>query len=152
MRLDPSPERSPLRDNVILALGDEDAMRSLLPDATVIDLHDRCVIPGLIDAHLHAEWTALGLKNIDAEAPTLDEVLRRVEERVKITPRGAWIRGHGWNQNVWGGVFPTKADLDRVAPEHPVYLTAKSGHAAWAQLAGAEDGGRHVEHAESRRR
>ncbi len=60
------------------------------------------------------------------------EVLRRVEERAKITPKGAWIRGHGWNQNVWGGVFPTKADLDRVAPEHPVYLTAKSGHAAWA--------------------
>ncbi|HTP06641.1 MAG TPA: amidohydrolase, partial [Anaerolineae bacterium] len=82
-------------------------------------------------AHLHAEWTSLGLKNIDAEAPTLAELLRRVEERVKITPKGAWIRGHGWNQNVWGGVFPTKADLDRVAPEHPVYLSAKSAHAAW---------------------
>jgi predicted amidohydrolase YtcJ len=121
-----------IRDNKILALGTDDAMRSLLPDATAIDLHDRCVIPGLIDAHLHAEWTALGLKNVAVEAPTLDEVLRRVEERVKITPRGAWIRGHGWNQNVWGGVFPTKADLDRVAPEHPVFLTAKSGHAAWS--------------------
>ena len=47
-------------------------MRSLLPDAQVIDLHDRCVIPGLIDAHLHAEWTALGLKNIDAETATVD--------------------------------------------------------------------------------
>jgi predicted amidohydrolase YtcJ len=55
-----------------------------------------------------------------------------VAERAKITPKGAWIRGHGWNQNVWGGVFPTKADLDRVALEHPVYLTAKSGHAGWA--------------------
>jgi predicted amidohydrolase YtcJ len=125
-----------IRNNTILALGADDAMRSLLPEVEVIDLHDRCVIPGLIDAHLHAEWTSLGLKNIDAEAPTLAELLRRVEERVKITPKGAWIRGHGWNQNVWGppragGVFPTKADLDRVAPEHPVFLTAKSGHAAW---------------------
>ena len=121
-----------LRGNVILALGTDDAMRSLLPDAEIIDLRDRCVIPGLIDAHLHAEWTALGVKNIDAEAPTLDELLHHVAERVKITPAGAWIRGHGWNQNVWGGVFPTRADLDRVAPEHPVYLTAKSAHAAWA--------------------
>jgi predicted amidohydrolase YtcJ len=128
----PTARSIALRDNVILALGSDDAMRSLLPDAEVIDLHDRCVIPGLIDAHLHAEWTSLGLKNIDAEAPTLDELLRRVEGRVKITPKGAWIRGHGWNQNVWSGVFPTKADLDRVAPEHPVFLTAKSGHAAWA--------------------
>jgi hypothetical protein len=120
-----------IRDNKILALGTDDAMRSLLPGAEVIDLHDRCVIPGLIDAHLHAEWTSLGLKHIDAETPTVDEVLRRVEERAKITPKGAWIRGHGWNQNVWGG-FPAKADLDRAAPEHPVFLRAKSGHAAWA--------------------
>jgi predicted amidohydrolase YtcJ len=128
----PTARSIAIRDNKILALGTDDAMRSLLPDAEVIDLHDRCVIPGLIDAHFHAEWTALGLKNVDAEAPTLDEVLRRVEERTGITPQGNWIRGHGWNQNVWGGVFPSKVDLDRVAPEHPVYLTAKSGHAAWA--------------------
>jgi predicted amidohydrolase YtcJ len=128
----PTARSIALRDNMILALGTDDAMRSLLSNAKVIDLHDRCVIPGLIDAHLHAEWTALGLKNVDAEAPTLDELLRRVAERGKITPKGAWIRGHGWNQNVWGGQFPTKADLDRVAPEHLVFLTAKSGHAAWA--------------------
>lgn len=128
----PTARSIAIRDNQILALGTADAMRSLLPNAAVIDLHDRCVIPGLIDAHLHAEWTALGMKNVDAEAPTLDELLRRVEERTKITPPGQWIRGHGWNQNIWGGAFPAKADLDRVAPEHPVYLTAKSGHAAWA--------------------
>ena len=128
----PSVNALAIRDNRIEAVGDESFMRRLMPYAQRIDLNDRCVIPGLIDAHLHAEWTALGLKNIDAEAPTLDELLRRVEERVKITPPGEWIRGHGWNQNVWGGVFPSKADLDRVAPEHPVYLTAKSGHAAWA--------------------
>ncbi len=127
----PTARSIAIRDNKIRALGTDEALRLLLPDAEVIDLHDRCVIPGLIDAHLHAEWTSLGLKNIDAEAPTLDELLRRVEERVKITPKGVWIRGHGWNQNVWGGVFPTKADLDQVAPEHPIYLTAKSGHAAW---------------------
>jgi predicted amidohydrolase YtcJ len=127
----PTARSIAIRDNKILALGTDDAMQSLLPDAEAIDLHDRCVVPGLIDAHLHAEWTSLGLKNIDAEAPTLAELLRRVEERAKITPKGAWIRGHGWNQNVWGGVFPSKADLDRVAAEHPVFLTAKSGHAAW---------------------
>lgn len=121
-----------VRDNRILATGTDDAVRALLPDADPIDLGGRCVLPGLIDAHLHAEWTALGLKNVDAEAPTLDELLRRVEARARITPHGRWIRGHGWNQNVWGGAFPTKTDLDQVTPEHPVYLSAKSGHAAWA--------------------
>ena len=128
----PTANAIAIRDNQIVAVGDESFMLRMLPHAQKIDLHKRCVIPGLIDAHLHAEWTALGLKNVDAETPTLDEVLRRVEEFAQKTPPGQWIRGHGWNQNVWGGAFPTKADLDRVAPEHPVYLTAKSGHAAWA--------------------
>jgi predicted amidohydrolase YtcJ len=128
----PAAHAIAIRDDRIVAVGDEQFMLRLLPYAQKIDLHDRCVIPGLIDAHFHAEWTALGLKNVDAETSTVDEVLRRVEEFAQKTPRGQWIRGHGWNQNIWGGMFPTKADLDRVAPEHPVYLTAKSAHAAWA--------------------
>ena len=128
----PTAHAIAIHDNKIVALGEEQFMRRLLPYANAIDLHNRCVIPGLIDAHMHFEWTALGLKNIDAETPTLDELLQRIEERVKVTPVGHWIGGHGWNQNVWGGAFPTKHDLDRVAPEHPVFLTAKSGHAGWA--------------------
>ncbi len=125
-----------IRDNTIIAVGDNSLMQRLSSNAHMIDLGGRCVIPGLIDAHLHAEWIALGLKNIDAETPTLDELLQRVADRAAITPKNQWIRGHGWNQNVWGGAFPTKADLDRVAPEHPVYLTAKSGHAGWANSIG----------------
>jgi predicted amidohydrolase YtcJ len=128
----PTAQAVAIRDNKIIAVGDNSLVQRLSNNARMIDLHGRCVIPGLIDAHLHAEWIALGLKNIDAETPTLDELLRRVEERAATTPKNQWIRGHGWNQNVWGGAFPTKADLDRVAPEHPVYLTAKSGHAGWA--------------------
>ena len=128
----PTARAIAIRDNRILAVGDDLAMLNLLPDAATVNLKGRCVLPGLIDAHLHWEWTSLGLKNIDCETATLEELLRRVEERARITPAGQWIRGHGWNQNVWGGEFPTKHDLDRVASEHAVYLTAKSGHAGWA--------------------
>jgi len=53
-------------------------------------------------------------------------------------PEGEWIRGHGWNHNRWGGQFPTRQLLDRVAPRHPVYLTAKSGHAAWVNSCALE--------------
>ena len=116
-----------IRDNKILAVGDDVSMRNLLRvGGKAIDLRGKCVVPGLIDAHLHFEWTALGLKNVNAETPALDELLRRVEERAKNTPPGTWISGHGWNQNVWGGAFPTKADLDRVAPDHPVFLAPRA--------------------------
>ncbi len=142
----PTAHAIAIRDNQIVAVGDESFMLRMLPHAQKIDLHDRCVIPGLIDAHLHAEWTALGLKNVDAETPTLDEVLRRVEEFAQKTPQGEWIRGHGWNQNVWGGSVPDKgrsrsgcAGASRLS--HRQERTRRVG-----QFARVEDGGHHVEH------
>ncbi len=112
-----------------------EAERALPAGAERLDLGGRDVLPGLTDAHLHFEWYALGLRQVEAETGSLDEALRRVAAHVAQAPAGAWIRGYGWNQNVWGGAFPTAADLDRVAPAHPVLLRAKSGHAAWVNSA-----------------
>ena len=51
-------------------------------------------------------------------------------------PRGEWIGGRGWDQNLWQGMrFPTRASLDRAAPDHPVSLTRVDGHAIWANAA-----------------
>src|SRR5512135_437673 len=84
-----------IRGNTIVSLGPDELARMALPDAESIDLQGRCVIPGLIDAHLHWEWVSLGLKNINCETPTLAELLRRVEERVRVMPPEKWLRGHG---------------------------------------------------------
>ncbi|WP_209511383.1 amidohydrolase family protein [Sedimentibacter acidaminivorans] len=41
--------------------------------------------------------------------------------------------GRGWNQEVWDDPqFPTKEDLDKVAPNNPVALIRTCGHATWA--------------------
>ena len=89
------------------------------------------ILPGLTDAHLHLKNYALSLQKIDCETETKEECLRRVGERVKKAKSGEWILGHGWNQNVWGA-WPTAAELDALSPNNPVYLTAKSLHASWA--------------------
>lgn len=135
-----------VRDGRIVYVGDDATAREMLaPGGEAIDLRGRGVIPGLNDAHLHFSWFAIGLQSVQAETATLDEVLARVAEFARRMPPGGWITGMGWNQNVWhlttSDGFPTAADLDRVAPEHPVALSAKSGHALWAnscalQLAG----------------
>ena len=97
-----------------------------------IDLKGRIVLPGLTDAHIHLEKYALGLRKVDCETDTIQECLRRVAERRRSASTAEWVLGHGWNQNVWQDGFGTAADLDKVSPGNPVYLTAKSLHAAWA--------------------
>ncbi len=127
----PHAQALAVRDNTLVAVGSEAEARAVLPFAPTLDLGGRTVLPGLIDAHMHFEWYSLGLQAVAAETDTLAECLERVAARTHTAPAGTWITGYGWNQNLWGG-FPTAQDLDRVAPEHPVYLRAKSGHAGWA--------------------
>lgn len=118
----------------IVAVGDDDTIRALIGRQTAVDnLDGRTVIPGLIDAHIHWEGVAHSLKSVNVfEVPTKDEALRRVAERAQTAQPGEWLVGRGWTQTMWPDrAFPTAADLDRVAPHNPVYLAAKSGHAAW---------------------
>jgi predicted amidohydrolase YtcJ len=118
----------------IVAVGTDDAIRALAGPRTALDnAEGRVVIPGLTDAHIHWEGVARSLHSVDLfEVPSKEEALRRAAARARQTPPGEWIVGRGWTQAVWpGAAFPAAADLDAVAPDHPVYLTAKSGHAAW---------------------
>ena len=40
--------------------------------------------------------------------------------------------GRGWLNDEWpDSSFPTKEELDAVAPDVPVYLKRACGHAAW---------------------
>jgi predicted amidohydrolase YtcJ len=96
------------------------------------DIGGRVILPGLTDAHIHLQEYARSLQAVDCEVTTREEILHRVGERARQASAGAWVRGHGWNQNTWGGEWPTATDLDAVAPENPVYLTSKSLHASWA--------------------
>src|SRR5262249_32864035 len=111
--------------------GDADDLFAQYPGAEKQNMQGHVIVPGLTDAHLHLKHYSLSLQKIDCEVDTKEECLRLVAERVKKSQPGEWILGHGWNQNVWGH-WPHASELDAVAPNHPIYLTAKSLHASWA--------------------
>jgi predicted amidohydrolase YtcJ len=118
----------------ILAVCSDDEVRRMGGvHAELIDLHDKTVLPGFIDAHMHLISEAYRSYYIDAVAcASEDEVAALVRERAALTPVGQWILGGKWDKNLWPGQhFPTKASLDRAAPEHPVALWSKDGHLLW---------------------
>src|SRR5437667_463242 len=94
------------------------------PGEDIVDLGGRAALPGLVDAHGHLMHLARGRLTLDLRGVGSEEAAaRRVGERAARLPRGEWISGRNWDQNLWPSArFPSKATLDRVAPDHPVAL------------------------------
>ncbi len=128
----PRAQAVAIAGNRVLAVGSD--AKVLSPKGEGVNLRGRTVVPGFTDSHLHFMSYGLSLKQIDlAEVPTLEEALARVAARAQTTPAGQWLTGRGWDHSLWeGGAFPTRQYLDRIAPEHPVFLRRKCGHAGWA--------------------
>lgn len=125
-----------IQDGKIVAVGNDAEILAIGRSASSPEnLEGRTVWPGLTDAHIHLEYYAAALDYVNCETPTMQESVKRVADKARVTPPGRWIRGHGWNQNLWPEGFGTALDLDDAAPEQPVYLTAKSWHAAWVNSA-----------------
>ncbi len=112
------------------------------PDTFTEDLKGALVIPGLTDAHLHLMWYAKGLRELDLRDLTRTETLAGIAKKATESAPGTWITGRGWDQNIWQDTsFPTADELDRAAPQNPVALNAKSGHALIANSLAMETAG-----------
>jgi len=119
-------------DKIVFAGSDADVQRYVGPSTRVLDLKGATVVPGLTDAHYH--FLGVGARELTFNlegTQSLDELLARVKERVAAAKSGDWIIGRGWIETFWKPpVFPTRQDLDKVAPNNPVVLGRADGHAS----------------------
>src|SRR5919206_257975 len=117
----------------IVAVGSTREIESRYAGARRVDLKGRLVTAGFNDAHLHFLNGGLSLFRVDLNgARTLAEAKRRVAEKARELPEGAWLLGRGWDHTLWGGQWPTKEALDEAAPRNPVFVQRVDGHTSWA--------------------
>jgi len=119
----------------ILAVGPTRKIESLVgPDTGIVDLGGRTVIPGLIDSHCHPTGAALHRAlavdvSYESGVESLADVLTRISEQAKRRPKGEWINAVNEDESkLVEKRHPSKWDLDKVAPDHPVMVTTVGGH------------------------
>ena len=129
----PHAEAIAVKGGKIIFVGSNKDVKAYEGKATrVVDLKGSTVVPGMTDAHYHLTGVGEREMTFNLEGVTsLEEFLARVKERVARAKAGEWVTGRGWIETFWKPpVFPTRADLDRIAPNNPVYLTRADGHAS----------------------
>lgn len=134
----PHAEAIAVKGDRIVFVGSNAAAKKYQGQSTrVIDLHGATVVPGMTDAHYHFLGVGQREMNLNLEGITnLEDFLAKVKARVDQAKPGEWVTGRGWIETFWKPpVFPTRWDLDKVAPNNPVFLTRADGHGAVANSA-----------------
>ena len=131
-------------DGRIVAVGSDEHVEEWIgPETRRIALEGRAVLPGLIDGHVHLESGASLVRGVDLTGiPEREEWLRRIAARAAELTPGAWIVGGRWDHTLTlGAAWPTKEELDAVAPDHPVSLSHIDGHYTWVNSLALSLGG-----------
>jgi|ERR1044071_4581132 predicted amidohydrolase YtcJ len=129
----PNAQAIAVKGNRIIFVGTDSEVKKYEGKGTrVVDLKGRTVVPGMTDSHNHLIGVGLREMTLNLEGTTsLEDFLAKVKARVERAKPGEWITGRGWIETFWKPpVFPTRQDLDKVAPNNPIFLDRADGHGA----------------------
>src|SRR4029453_16760420 len=91
-------------------------------DTKGLDLRGKMVLPGLMDSHPHP--TGAAMTEFDHPLPDMEsiqDVLDYIKARTQVVPEGEWIiLQQVFITRLKEQRYPNRAELDRVAPKHPV--------------------------------
>lgn len=134
-RFRPKAGWTAIADGRIVGVGDKHKL-TLPGDGKVktIDCDGKTVLPGFIDAHLHLFSFAESLVTLNLNprlgTQSIADIQSKLLSFTQDAPETSWIRGKGYNEFYLAEKrHPNRWDLDKAAPNHPVKLTHRSGHA-----------------------
>jgi len=127
----PKAQAIAIKEDKIIAVGTNNQIQKLKGKTTkIINLEGRTVVPGLTDTHVHILGFGASLTNLNLrDITSIKEMQQKLQEQAKKTPEEKWILGGRWDQEKFKEKrYPTRFDLDRVAPRNPVFLHRVCGH------------------------
>ena len=146
----PKAEAVAVAGDRIVAVGSNNDIRRLSSAHTrIVDSHGLTLLPGFNDAHCHIPGLARRLQDLDCSprrALSMPALLALVRQWAAARPARYWVRGHGYDDlGMAEGRHPNRWDLDAAAPENPVWLEHRSGHASALNSRALELAGIHRE-------
>lgn len=123
-----------IKDGKILSTGnDSDIMRTANDRTKIINLNKRRVIPGLNDSHTHLIRGGLNF-NMELRwegVPSLSIALDMLKKQAERTPAPQWVRVvGGWSEFQFAERrMPTLAEINKAAPDTPVFILHLYGRA-----------------------
>ena len=120
-----------VKDGKIAYAGELDSARAAAAGARDIDLKGAAAYPGFVDSHAHLAGIGFREMTLNLEGTdSVEALVARLKAWAAANPGGEVISGAGWIETHWPEKrFPTRADLDRAAPDRPVVLSRADGHA-----------------------
>ncbi|MFX0077009.1 MAG: amidohydrolase [Candidatus Hermodarchaeota archaeon] len=127
----------PIPNCIIIVSGSKIVKVGLIGDleipkqSKIIDATGKTIIPSFIDSHTH--FILMGVRTLTmldlSKTESISDVMERVKTRLIGLPKDTWLSCHGWDESNWKEKrYPSKFDLDNVAPDNPVILTPYYGH------------------------
>jgi len=137
----PFVEAIALKGNKVIAVGDHAAVSAAASDPKLeVDLEGKCVLPGLIDSHIHAlgGGADLGLPNLVDEVYSLPQLQHYLDSCSKQPSMmsGDVLYAVGANITTWSDLKGLGKMLDSGAlGKHPILLEGSDGHTCYANTA-----------------
>ena len=135
----------------IAATGRAEEILSMSGETTrVIELGDRALLPGFIDAHGHFGGVATYSALLDLSSPpvggieNIDDIVAAIQGWIgdNAIPEGQLIYGVGYDDSLLAERrHPTRDDLDRASTSHPIVIRHVSGHLNAANSLALEQAG-----------
>jgi hypothetical protein len=127
----PRAEAVAIGQGRFVTVGTTDEIRALAgPKTEVMDLAGKTVVPGFIDAHLHALGSGVSHTiSVDCDLRSIGEIQAALREQAGETPAGEWVRGFKFDDiKTAENRSLTRQDLDAASCEHPVFVSHRGGH------------------------